>query len=46
MMSSTLNFDVLAERPVVIYGKYRGNAQGSITIDGVAGKRNTKKHFR
>jgi Ca-activated chloride channel homolog len=37
--------DVLAERPIVIYGKYRGKAQGSITIEGVAGKKKYKKTF-
>jgi Ca-activated chloride channel family protein len=35
--------DVLAERPVVIYGKYRGKAQGAITLTGVAGKKKFKK---
>jgi Ca-activated chloride channel homolog len=38
--------DVLAERPVVIYGKYRGKAQGAITIEGVAGKKKYKKTFQ
>lgn len=38
--------DVFAERPVVIYGKYRGNPQGSITIEGVAGKKKYKKTFQ
>jgi Ca-activated chloride channel homolog len=38
--------DVLAERPVVIYGKYRGKPQGTITIEGLAGKKKYKKTFR
>lgn len=38
--------DVLAERPVVIYGKYRGKAQGSITIEGASGKKKYKKTFQ
>jgi len=29
--------DVLSERPVVIIGKYRGKAQGQITINGITG---------
>ncbi|MCC6461018.1 MAG: VWA domain-containing protein [Saprospiraceae bacterium] len=33
--------DILAERPVVIFGKYRGEAQGKIGIQGRAG---TKKY--
>lgn len=35
--------DVLAERPIIIYGKYRGKAQGSITLEGFAGKKKFKK---
>jgi Ca-activated chloride channel homolog len=38
--------DVLAERPVVIFGKYRGKAQGTITVEGVAGKKKYKKTFQ
>jgi len=30
--------DVLAERPVVVTGKYRGKAKGEITLKGVSGK--------
>lgn len=30
--------DVLADRPVLIYGKYRGEAKGNITIEGYSGK--------
>jgi len=29
--------DVLAERPVLVFGKWRGNARGTVTISGVAG---------
>ncbi|HTJ50442.1 MAG TPA: VIT domain-containing protein [Cyclobacteriaceae bacterium] len=38
--------DVLAERPVIIYGKYRGAAKGSITLEGYAGKKKFKKTFQ
>ena len=38
--------DVLAERPVIIYGKYRGKAQGAITIEGFAGRKKYKKTFQ
>jgi len=37
--------DVLAERPVIIYGKYRGKAQGRITLEGFAGNKKYKKAF-
>jgi len=37
--------DVLAERPVIIYGKYRGKARGTITIEGYAGSKKYKKTF-
>ena len=29
--------DILAERPVLVFGKWRGNPQGSIKINGIAG---------
>ncbi|PKN87767.1 MAG: trypsin [Deltaproteobacteria bacterium HGW-Deltaproteobacteria-1] len=29
--------DVLAERPVLVFGKWRGNTSGTVTISGVAG---------
>lgn len=35
--------DVMAERPVVIFGKYRGEAKGEITLKGYSGK---KKKFK
>jgi Ca-activated chloride channel family protein len=35
--------DVFSERPVIIYGKYKGEAKGSITIKGTAGTKNYSK---
>ncbi len=29
--------DVLSDRPVIVFGKYRGQAQGKITVTGMAG---------
>lgn len=38
--------DVLAERPVIIFGKYKGDAKGSITMKGYTGnKKKYKKVF-
>ncbi|MBN2612035.1 MAG: VWA domain-containing protein [Bacteroidales bacterium] len=37
--------DVLAERPVIIFGKYRGKAAGNITIKGYTGTKSYKKTF-
>lgn len=37
--------DVLAERPVIIYGKYRDKAAGNITIKGYTGTKSYKKTF-
>jgi Ca-activated chloride channel family protein len=37
--------DVLADRPVIIYGKYRRKAQGEITLEGYAGTRKYTKTF-
>jgi len=37
--------DVLAERPIIVYGKYRGKAMGMITIEGFAGRKKYKKTF-
>lgn len=31
--------DVLAERPVIVFGKWRGEPKGAITISGIAGDR-------
>lgn len=33
--------DVLAERPIIIYGKYRNEAKGSITLTGLTGNQST-----
>lgn len=38
--------DVFAERPIMIYGKYRGNAAGSVTISGYAGKNYWEKKVK
>jgi len=38
--------DVLAERPVIIFGKYRGEAKGTITIKGMTGSGQYKKTFK
>jgi Ca-activated chloride channel family protein len=32
--------DVLAERPVIVFGKWRGTAQGTITLKGISGDGN------
>ena len=37
--------DVLAERPIIIYGKYKGKAGGKIGLSGYAGKSWFKKTF-
>ena len=37
--------DVLAERPVVIFGKYKGAAKGTITLKGRSGSGRYKKSF-
>ncbi|MFH0893780.1 MAG: TonB family protein [Bacteroidota bacterium] len=37
--------DVMAERPVIIYGKYKGNPNGSISITGKNGSGNFTKTF-
>ena len=37
--------DVLAERPVVIFGKYKGLAKGTITIKGYTGKKRYTSSF-
>lgn len=31
--------DVLADRPVIFFGKWRGNPQGKITLNGISGER-------
>ena len=35
--------DVLAERPIIIYGKYEGKPTGSITLKGYTGKKKWKQ---
>jgi Ca-activated chloride channel homolog len=35
--------DVLAERPVTVFGKWRGKPSGKITLRGLAGERNYEK---
>ena len=37
--------DVLAERPVIIFGKYKGDPKGTVKIKGYAGKKQYKKTF-
>ncbi len=37
--------DVLAERPVIIFGKYKGEAKGKITLTGHSGKKKFKTTF-
>jgi len=38
--------DVLAERPVIVYGKYKGTPQGNITISGYTGGAAYQKTFK
>lgn len=38
--------DLLAQRPLVIFGKYKGNARGTITITGTGGKGAFKKEIK
>jgi Ca-activated chloride channel family protein len=37
--------DVLAERPVIVFGKWRGERKGQLTLDGVAGDGKFHKVF-
>ncbi len=37
--------DVFAERPILIYGKYKGNAKGTITLTGISGNQPYTKTF-
>lgn len=37
--------DVFSERPILIYGKYKGTAEGTITISGTAGDTNYEQKF-
>jgi len=38
--------DVFAERPVIIYGKYKGEAKGTITLKGISGNKKYAKTFK
>jgi Ca-activated chloride channel family protein len=38
--------DVFAERPVIVYGKYRGELKGNITIKGSSGNKKYTKTFK
>ncbi len=38
--------DVFAERPIIVYGKYRGKANGKITISGISGDKPYSKTFQ
>jgi Ca-activated chloride channel family protein len=35
--------DVFAERPVIVYGKWRGQPQGSISLKGISGEHNYER---
>lgn len=35
--------DMLAERPIIIFGKYKGKATGTVTVKGKAGRSNYKQ---
>ena len=37
--------DVLAERPVIVFGKWRGKQQGSLVLDGIGGAGKFQKSF-
>ncbi len=37
--------DVLAERPVIVFGKWRGTARGTITVSGFAGRAAYERTF-
>jgi Ca-activated chloride channel family protein len=37
--------DVFAERPVVLYGKWRGSPKGAITVTGTSGQGKYEQHF-
>jgi len=37
--------DMLAERPIVIFGKYKGTPTGTISVKGKAGKKTYKQEF-
>ena len=37
--------DMLAERPIIIFGKYKGEPTGTITLSGKVGRKNYKQSF-
>ena len=37
--------DMMAERPIMIFGKYRGKAAGTVTLTGKVGRKGFKKSF-
>ena len=37
--------DMMAERPIIIFGKYRGNHAGKITLSGETGRQSYEKSF-
>ena len=37
--------DMLAERPIIIFGKYKGRATGTISLSGKVGRKNYKRSF-
>ena len=37
--------DVMAERPILVFGKYKGKATGTLTLTGKAGRKNYKQTF-
>lgn len=37
--------DVFAQRPILIYGKYKGNPRGTITVSGLAGDTHYQQKF-
>jgi Ca-activated chloride channel family protein len=38
--------DVFAERPIIVYGKYRGNPSGKITVTGLSGNRTYRRTIK
>lgn len=37
--------DMMAERPIMIFGKYKGKAKGSLTLSGKAGRKSFRQTF-
>ena len=37
--------DVFAQRPILVYGKYRGDAKGAISVSGIAGDKKYSQTF-